>query len=165
MGKEQKYSRRIFFKSRRVVSDLFALASSSFNCYSFSLLPATATAMFSKFLTSMALLVTVSESSVHNVEEYNDVIFGRGANTLIVGGTETNIGDYTFTVGLRSYIRGRNFCAGSLIDRYHVLTAAHCINRDLNWVSVSSHVYSGTAMDSKFRLNQCLNIQNILRGL
>ena len=44
----------------------------------------------------------------------------------VVGGSEAVPHEYPFMVAL--LMDGENFCGGSLIDQFHVLTAAHCTN-------------------------------------
>ena len=50
----------------------------------------------------------------------------------IVGGTEADINEFPWTVGLYTHYRckGLPVCGGSLISTQHVLTAAHCIQRN-----------------------------------
>ena len=50
----------------------------------------------------------------------------------IVGGTETEVNEFPWTVGLYTHYRckGLPVCGGSLISTQHVLTAAHCIQRN-----------------------------------
>lgn len=54
------------------------------------------------------------------------------ASSEIVGGTVVSPGAYPFQVALIDHRYGkkrfrRQFCAGSLLDAWHVLTAAHCV--------------------------------------
>ena len=51
----------------------------------------------------------------------------------IVGGTEADINEFPWTVGLYTHYRckGLPVCGGSLISTQHVLTAAHCIQRNI----------------------------------
>ena len=57
----------------------------------------------------------------------------RTSVSNIVGGTRTKIGDYPYMalLGYRSFITGKKFyqCGGALINKWYVLTAAHCMDR------------------------------------
>ena len=44
----------------------------------------------------------------------------------IVGGTETEVNEYPWQVGLVRPGSRRPFCGGSIISNRHILTAAHC---------------------------------------
>ena len=50
----------------------------------------------------------------------------------IVGGIETEVNEFPWTVGLYTHYRckGLPVCGGSLISTQHILTAAHCIQRN-----------------------------------
>lgn len=51
----------------------------------------------------------------------------------IVGGIDAEINEFPWTVGLFTHnrCRGLPVCGGTLISAQHVLTAAHCIQRNL----------------------------------
>nr|XP_034171026.1 coagulation factor X-like [Osmia lignaria] len=55
----------------------------------------------------------------------NNCVCGVGRKTRIVGGNVTNISEYPWIVSFSK--QGTFYCAGSLITRRHVLTAAHCL--------------------------------------
>ncbi|KAL0134164.1 hypothetical protein PUN28_001180 [Cardiocondyla obscurior] len=55
----------------------------------------------------------------------NDCVCGVGRKTRIVGGNVTSVYDYPWLVSLNK--NGKFYCAGTLISRKHVLTAAHCL--------------------------------------
>jgi secreted trypsin-like serine protease len=49
--------------------------------------------------------------------------------TKIVGGSEAERGEFPFMVSLRHASRDRHYCGGAILDRTHVITAAHCLER------------------------------------
>ncbi|RLN93039.1 hypothetical protein BBJ28_00027198, partial [Nothophytophthora sp. Chile5] len=63
---------------------------------------------------------------------------------LILGGTVVPSGTKTYTTGIRATAGGSDFCGGSLITPTHVLTAAHCMDGNIQYVSVGTHYLSGT---------------------
>ncbi|CAG7824176.1 unnamed protein product [Allacma fusca] len=70
-----------------------------------------------------------------------------GADTRIVGGVEASIAEFPWRVALYTQSRGM-FCAGTLISRNWVLTAAHCvvpIGSEVILVDVGDHDLSRTS--------------------
>nr|XP_033322715.1 chymotrypsin-2-like [Megalopta genalis] len=59
----------------------------------------------------------------------------------LVGATDAQPGEFPYMVSLR--IGGSHVCGGSIIGKYHVLTAAHCVNALLQ-ASDDVSVVSGT---------------------
>ncbi|XP_024873562.1 trypsin 3A1-like isoform X1 [Temnothorax curvispinosus] len=55
----------------------------------------------------------------------NDCVCGLGRKTRIVGGNVTSVYDYPWLVSMSK--KGTFYCAGSIISRKHILTAAHCL--------------------------------------
>ncbi|KYN28212.1 PREDICTED: trypsin 3A1-like [Trachymyrmex cornetzi] len=55
----------------------------------------------------------------------NDCVCGVGRKTRIVGGNITSVYEYPWLVSMSK--KGTFYCAGSVITRKHVLTAAHCL--------------------------------------
>ncbi|CAK9821368.1 Clotting factor G beta subunit [Anthophora retusa] len=55
----------------------------------------------------------------------NDCVCGVGRKTRIVGGNMTSVYEYPWIVSMSK--QGTFYCAGSLITRRHILTAAHCL--------------------------------------
>lgn len=56
---------------------------------------------------------------------------GRKRNSRIVGGNVTNIYNYPWLVSLTKM--GNFYCAGTVITRKHLLTAAHCLRGLVNY--------------------------------
>lgn len=52
-------------------------------------------------------------------------VCGVGRKTRIVGGNVTSVYEFPWIVSMSK--QGTFYCAGSLITRKHVLTAAHCM--------------------------------------
>ncbi|XP_067214414.1 trypsin-7-like [Linepithema humile] len=55
----------------------------------------------------------------------NDCVCGLGRKVRIVGGNVTSVYDYPWLVSMNK--KGMFYCAGTVITRRHVLTAAHCL--------------------------------------
>lgn len=73
----------------------------------------------------------------------------------IVGGVEAVKGDFPFIVSLQgSY--GGHFCAGSLIKKDWVLTAAHCIPGDIKTVVIGLHDQTQDQYAEKFEVDQII---------
>ncbi|KAG0428803.1 hypothetical protein HPB47_024235 [Ixodes persulcatus] len=49
----------------------------------------------------------------------------RGGNVQIVGGSDATPLEFPWQISLR--ISGQHICGGSIINKQHILTAAHCI--------------------------------------
>lgn len=67
----------------------------------------------------------------------------------IVGGRNTSIFQFPWQVSLRSLRNGRHFCGGTIINRYTIVTAAHCVgNNDADAINIrvgsSFHNRSGS---------------------
>ena len=70
----------------------------------------------------------VSNNQEKDYDELENVT--ESAGDRIVGGSEARPHEFPFMAALRRH--GRLFCGGSLLDRRHVLTAAHCVVR-IRW--------------------------------
>ncbi|XP_072747982.1 soluble guanylate cyclase 89Db [Anoplolepis gracilipes] len=66
-----------------------------------------------------------STSSSKRPNVCKDCICGLGRKIRIVGGNVTSIYDYPWLVSMTRL--GKFYCAGSVISRKHILTAAHCL--------------------------------------
>uniref|UniRef100_V5GNK3 Trypsin-6 n=1 Tax=Anoplophora glabripennis TaxID=217634 RepID=V5GNK3_ANOGL len=65
----------------------------------------------------------------------------------VVNGTDADIRDFPYMVSVQ--FNGRHTCGGSIINRYNILTAAHCVTRDLANFTIlpgSTSITSGTAV-------------------
>ncbi|CAI5731548.1 unnamed protein product [Hyaloperonospora brassicae] len=71
---------------------------------------------------------------------------------LVLGGVIVPVGTKTYTTGVRATANGTDFCGGSLITPTHVLTAAHCMAGDIQYVSVGTHFVSGTDDGEQLRV-------------
>ncbi|XP_011497639.1 PREDICTED: serine protease 44-like [Ceratosolen solmsi marchali] len=65
-------------------------------------------------------------------------------NVRIIGGAPGLISDFPFMVSIRTFQTNQLICGGSIISRWNILTAAHCLYVfDNDYTDV--RVYSGTA--------------------
>ncbi|XP_075238643.1 trypsin-like [Lycorma delicatula] len=69
--------------------------------------------------------VISSFADIVSSEPCNCVCGVSSRNMRIVGGNETRINEFPWLAMLN--YRGKFYCAGTLITRFHVLTAAHCV--------------------------------------
>lgn len=59
----------------------------------------------------------------------NDLISSwNGATCSIIGGNNSDVGEWPWQVALRYKSSGKTFCGGSIINANHILTAAHCVS-------------------------------------
>ncbi|KAF0700874.1 Aste57867_8626 [Aphanomyces stellatus] len=72
----------------------------------------------------------------------------------IVGGKEATVGQHLYVTGLRYSAPSSDFCGGSLIAPTVVLTAAHCMGSDVNYVAIGTHYLSGTQDGEQIKVKQ-----------
>merc|ERR1712212_1152788 len=60
-------------------------------------------------------------------------------STRIVGGNETEVGEYPWQVGLYTDMLQTPFCGGSLVNNLYVVTAAHCLDSSNFKVILGEH--------------------------
>ncbi|NP_001166071.1 serine protease 133 precursor [Nasonia vitripennis] len=56
---------------------------------------------------------------------------GAKPQTRIIGGETVNIQDYPYQISMRwtyGVPKPMHFCGGSIVSRYHIVTAAHCVD-------------------------------------
>jgi len=83
------------------------------------------------------------------------------ANTVskIVGGVATEANEYPWQVGLiSSQSSSRPFCGGSLISDREILTAAHCTQSPISWVTLAEHDI--TKADGEIKAQVCSTINH-----
>ena len=71
----------------------------------------------SGFMSILALVLVAVSQAGHEVGAQSDV--------RIIGGVEVEPGEFPFLAAILA--NAKQICGGSLIDRRHVLTAAHCV--------------------------------------
>ncbi|EGZ06460.1 hypothetical protein PHYSODRAFT_341723 [Phytophthora sojae] len=108
------------------------------------------------------VLVEAKSDEVRLLTDWNDSRFNGTegpvvANALperklIVGGEILQRGAKSYTAGLGSTAAGGNFCGGSLVTPSHVLSAAHCIEGGIRWVSIGLHYINGTQDGEQIRV-------------
>lgn len=58
----------------------------------------------------------------------------------IVGGTNARLGEFQGQISVQTRSGGYHFCGGTIIDTWHVATAAHCVCNSMRVVRVPSAV-------------------------
>jgi secreted trypsin-like serine protease len=83
-------------------------------------------ALVAAMVVSFFVFVRSGEAAPQTADEQTPY---ASVSPLIVGGTAVPNGKYPFMAYVKLYRNGKRsgFCAGSLIDRNSVLTAAHCL--------------------------------------
>src|SRR5215216_5218084 len=86
-------------------------------------------ALVAAMVVSVVVFVQSGEAAPQAADEQTPYASVRLKSPMIVGGTAVPNGKYPFMAYVKLYRDGKRsgFCAGSLIDRNSVLTAAHCL--------------------------------------
>jgi secreted trypsin-like serine protease len=86
-------------------------------------------ALVAAMVVSLVVFVRSGEAAPHTADEQTPYASVSPKSPMIVGGTAVPNGKYPFMAYVKLYRNGKRsgFCAGSLIDRNCVLTAAHCL--------------------------------------
>jgi secreted trypsin-like serine protease len=86
-------------------------------------------ALVAAMVVSFFVFVRSGEAAPQTADEQTSYASVSSKSPMIVGGTAVPNGKYPFMAYVKLYRNGKRsgFCAGSLIDRNSVLTAAHCL--------------------------------------
>jgi secreted trypsin-like serine protease len=86
-------------------------------------------ALVAAMVVSFFVFVRSGEAASQTADEQTPYASVSPKSPMIVGGTAVPNGKYPFMAYVKLYRNGKRsgFCAGSLIDRNSVLTAAHCL--------------------------------------
>ena len=86
-------------------------------------------ALVAAMVASVVVFVRSGEAAPQTADEQTSYASVSSKSPMIVGGTAVPNGNYPFMAYVKLYRNGKRsgFCAGSLIDRNSVLTAAHCL--------------------------------------
>jgi secreted trypsin-like serine protease len=86
-------------------------------------------ASLAAMVVSFIVFVRSGEAAPHTADKQTPYASVSPKSPMIVGGTALPNGKYAFMAYVKLYRDGQRsgFCAGSLIDRNSVLTAAHCL--------------------------------------
>ncbi|XP_039311110.1 transmembrane protease serine 9 [Solenopsis invicta] len=88
---------------------------------------------------------------------------GRSISPQIFGGEPAPEGAYPFIVSLQVY--GQHFCAGSILNKYWILTAGHCVqavpSADMITVKAGKHnIFSSEASEQSIEASQGIVHEN-----
>ena len=99
----------------------------------------------------LLLSLSVALGARKDVYQYKHALLNPPSSSpLVVGGNETRTDQYRFTAGIRYDRAEPSFCAGSLISRTHILTAAHCVGGWDNYVALGTHYLEGMHDDGVY---------------
>ncbi|KAM7293502.1 hypothetical protein ISCGN_026632 [Ixodes scapularis] len=89
----------------------------------------------------------------------------RGLNTEIVGGMDATPLEFPWQISLRlvqnSGTPGQHFCGGSIINKQHILTAAHCILEGYKSASYYAVVVGDQKLDTVDPNEKTFSVQSL----
>ncbi|OWZ14284.1 Serine protease [Phytophthora megakarya] len=103
---------------------------------------------------TIAVLVALALAPLISAANYNV------KRELIMSGEVVPSGTKTYVTGLRSSPSGNAKCGGSLITPTHVLSASHCVDYDVRWVSIGTHYRNGSQDGEQIRVVSVMNHPN-----
>ncbi|KAG0418051.1 hypothetical protein HPB47_005162 [Ixodes persulcatus] len=83
----------------------------------------------------------------------------RGGNVQIVGGSDATPLEFPWQISLR--ISGQHICGGSIINKQHILTAAHCILEDHTSASYYTVVVGDQKLNTVDPNEKAFSIQSL----
>lgn len=72
----------------------------------------------------------------------------------IIGGTNARLGEFKGSISVQTRVGRFHFCGGTIIDAYHVLTAAHCLADDDRVVRSPNDVRIYSEFKQKIKINK-----------
>jgi hypothetical protein len=114
-------SHKWYINPHRIISNCFHLwYSVIFSYFVKNKRPASTRSIEQSERSNWSLIVRIMHACIVCI-----IVCGLGRKTRIVGGNVTSVYEYPWLVSMSK--KGTFYCAGSVISRRHVLTAAHCL--------------------------------------